>query len=146
MLIFCDICVHINSRHRSISEHATVIGTTMYMSPQVMMGSDGETGYGRKADIWSLGITLCEMATGRSPYKNAPSAIYSVCVTKEYPEFPSHMTDDAHLFLSRYMVTVLCIVGKLNTIYILQYNSSVAHFIHLLFIFCLVPFKYIFSN
>ena len=30
--------------------HGTMAGTTVYMSPEVMNGS--ESGYGRKADIW----------------------------------------------------------------------------------------------
>ncbi len=83
-------------------DHETVVGTTIYMSPEVMKGPDQEKGYGRKTDIWSIGITLCEMATARSPFKNAASAIYSVCVSKEYPRLPSHMSDDACNFLDRY--------------------------------------------
>jgi serine/threonine protein kinase len=57
--------------------------------------------YGRKADIWSLGMTLCELSTGNSPYKNGASAIYCVCVSKQLPSFPGLFTAEAHHFLLR---------------------------------------------
>lgn len=94
--------------------HGTVIGTTVYMSPEVMRGNTDDfeatdehasKGYGRKADVWSLGVTLCEMATGTPPYRNAAAAIYSVMVGKEFPKLPDHMSVEAHQFLGRCLVT-----------------------------------------
>ncbi|KAJ8608434.1 hypothetical protein CTAYLR_009595 [Chrysophaeum taylorii] len=43
----------------------TLCGTPYYMAPEVMKG---ET-YGRKADIWSFGGLLLQMATGSPPWK-----------------------------------------------------------------------------
>eukprot|EP01038_Epipyxis_sp_PR26KG_P006841 gene6841-9365_t len=65
-----------------------------------------QKGYGKKADIWSVGITLCEMSTARSPFKSAGAAIYNVCVTKNYPTFPENFSTEAHAFLGR------CLVGN----------------------------------
>ncbi|OHT01515.1 Serine/threonine-protein kinase OSR1 [Tritrichomonas foetus] len=47
----------------------TVIGTLSYMAPEVI---NEEIGYTQNADIWSLGITTYELATGNSPYQNLP--------------------------------------------------------------------------
>lgn len=94
----------------SVNDHGTVVGTTIYMSPQVMRGGAAEDvdeapeGYGRKADVWSLGVTLVEMASGKPPYRNAAAAIYSVCVTKDYPKFGEGMSPEAYHFLDRCLV------------------------------------------
>ena len=44
----------------------TFVGTTSYMSPERIMGQS----YSFKSDIWSLGLVLYELATGKKLYSN----------------------------------------------------------------------------
>ncbi|KAJ3566280.1 hypothetical protein NP233_g7097 [Leucocoprinus birnbaumii] len=45
----------------------TFVGTSIYMSPERIQGAE----YSVKSDIWSLGITLVELATGRFPFSDS---------------------------------------------------------------------------
>jgi serine/threonine protein kinase len=42
-------------------------------------------GYGRRADVWSLGIVVLEMLNGTTPWKSTAHAIHTLCLTDRPP-------------------------------------------------------------
>ena len=59
----CDFGVSGNIAH-SLAAANTVVGTVAYMSPERILSQP----YDALSDVWSLGITLVELATGHYPY------------------------------------------------------------------------------
>ena len=61
-----------------------ILGTPAYMSPEQVLGKtvDG------RSDIFSLGVILWELSTGRRPFRGENMAAVFHAVTEENPEAP----------------------------------------------------------
>lgn len=76
----------------------SVKGSLLWMAPEIMR----QGGYGRKADIWSLGCVLIEMLTGKPPWsgiENQVMLMMKVIVYNEIPEIPSTISNGAKDFI-----------------------------------------------
>ena len=64
----------------------TFVGTSTYMSPERIQGAQ----YSVKSDVWSLGISLWELAVGRAPYRSAGGVLdlLQQIVGEEPPKLP----------------------------------------------------------
>ncbi|XP_035261285.1 mitogen-activated protein kinase kinase kinase 3 isoform X1 [Anguilla anguilla] len=80
----------------------SVTGTPYWMSPEVISGE----GYGRKADVWSLGCTVVEMLTEKPPWAEyeAMAAIFKIATQPTNPVLPSHTSDHTRDFVRRIFV------------------------------------------
>ncbi|XP_038140823.1 mitogen-activated protein kinase kinase kinase 3 [Cyprinodon tularosa] len=75
----------------------SVTGTPYWMSPEVISGE----GYGRKADVWSLGCTVVEMLTEKPPWAEfeAMAAIFKIATQPTNPLLPPRASDQARDFI-----------------------------------------------
>eukprot|EP01006_Ploeotia_vitrea_P034696 TRINITY_DN65790_c13_g2_i1.p2 TRINITY_DN65790_c13_g2~~TRINITY_DN65790_c13_g2_i1.p2 ORF type:complete len:163 (-),score=83.85 TRINITY_DN65790_c13_g2_i1:62-484(-) len=75
----------------------TMIGSPYWMAPEVVR----QAGYGRKADIWSLGCTVIEMATAQSPWHeyNPIAACFAIGESDKLPDIPDSLSDSCKDFI-----------------------------------------------
>ncbi|XP_070002256.1 LOW QUALITY PROTEIN: mitogen-activated protein kinase kinase kinase 17-like [Nicotiana sylvestris] len=85
---------------RSIDQVKWNGGTPMFMAPEVARGEE----QGFAADIWALGCTIIEMATGASPWTdstNPASLLYHIAFSGQKPEIPGFLSSQARDFVSK---------------------------------------------
>ncbi|KAF9618859.1 hypothetical protein IFM89_002727 [Coptis chinensis] len=73
-------------------------GTPYWMAPEVIL----QTGHSFSADIWSVGCTVIEMATGKPPWSQQyqeVAALFHIGTTKSHPPIPDHLSMEAKDFL-----------------------------------------------
>ncbi|XP_072274183.1 mitogen-activated protein kinase kinase kinase 19 isoform X2 [Pyxicephalus adspersus] len=74
-------------------------GTPYWMAPEVI----SESGHGEKSDIWSIGCTVFEMATGKPPlaHMNKLAAMFYIAAQKGLmPTLPDHFSRRARDFVN----------------------------------------------
>ncbi len=73
-------------------------GTLPWMAPEVVC----QKKYGKKADVWSLGCTVLEMATGKPPWgklDNFYQAMIKIGKSNDIPEIPNKISKNLRDFL-----------------------------------------------
>lgn len=89
---------------------STYLGTNVYMSPERVQGQE----YGKPAEVWSFGVTLFELATGKLPFKSLnessktvtlqPFQIMRVIIDEPQLKLPTeHFTPELVDFVNRCM-------------------------------------------
>jgi len=74
----------------ALTEAGTVLGTPCYMSPEQVEGRDIDA----RSDIFSFGIVLFGMMTGRLAFHGDNPAAVMAAILRDQPEWPEHASND----------------------------------------------------
>uniref|UniRef100_A0A3P9HHK7 Mitogen-activated protein kinase kinase kinase 19 n=1 Tax=Oryzias latipes TaxID=8090 RepID=A0A3P9HHK7_ORYLA len=83
----------------------SVHGTPYWMAPEVI----SESGYGRKSDVWSVGCTVFEMATGKPPlaHMDRMAALFYIGARRgSMPSLPDGFSQNAKDFVK------ICLISE----------------------------------
>ncbi|KAG6512688.1 mitogen-activated protein kinase kinase kinase 17-like [Zingiber officinale] len=84
-------------------ERGGIRGTPMFMAPEVVRGEE----QGPPGDVWALGCTVIEMATGRGPWPDVSdlaAALHRIAFSPDVPEPPGWLSREGKDFLSKCLV------------------------------------------
>ncbi|CAH1444379.1 unnamed protein product [Lactuca virosa] len=79
-------------------------GTPVFMAPEVARGEE----QGFPADVWALGCSVIEMATGSNPwpeFMDPLSALYRIGYSGDIPDFPKFLPEEGKDFLTKCLKT-----------------------------------------
>lgn len=94
ILVDLNFCVKLAdfgcSKRNDVTKSFTTIGSIPWMAPEVMLQQEG---HGRKADVWSLGCAILEMATAEKPwgnnaFENVMFALRHIAMSEATPQIP----------------------------------------------------------
>jgi serine/threonine protein kinase/Tfp pilus assembly protein PilF len=100
-----DFGIARSMKGKGITGEGVIIGTPEYMSPEQVDGKDVD----RRTDIYSLGIILYEMLTGRAPFEGETPFSVGVKQKSEIPKDPAALNPQIPRELSG---LILCCLEK----------------------------------
>ena len=74
-----------------LTAEGTAVGTAAYMSPEQLRGRLLDP----RSDLFSLGLVMYEMVTGRPAFTGETSAVIAAAILQEQPVLPRHVREDA---------------------------------------------------
>jgi eukaryotic-like serine/threonine-protein kinase len=74
----------------SLTVEGAAVGTLAYMSPEQLRGDEVDA----RTDLFSLGLVLFQMATGRPAFSGATAAVVAAAILHEKPQAPSTLRSE----------------------------------------------------